>query len=114
MPLEAYDWNVMVLGRWNRAILTPQGIASRLFQLPPETEIGIEVPMDAIGPFRVSHEDLTVMVGGSHLMVEARENDLPSLERALRVARRAMESLPETPVVAAGFNIRAQGAGEDR
>jgi hypothetical protein len=53
MPLKPYDWNVVVLGHWNQAILTPQGIAERLFQLPSETEIGIEVPMDAIGPFRV-------------------------------------------------------------
>src|SRR5438128_129219 len=111
MPLETYDWNVVVLGHWNRAILTPQGIASRLFQLPPETEIGIEVPMDAIGPFRIANGDLTVMVGTSQLMVEARENNFSSLERAMRVARRAMENLPETPVVAAGFNIRAQGTG---
>ncbi len=44
MPLEPGEWNVVILGRWNRAIPTPQGIASRLFQLPPETEIGIEVP----------------------------------------------------------------------
>jgi hypothetical protein len=113
MPLEPCDWNVVVLGRWNRAILTPNGIASRLFQLPPETEIGIEVPMDAIGPYRVSHGDLTVMVGNSQLWIDARENNFPSLERAMRVARRAMESLPETPVIAAGYNIRSQGTGED-
>jgi hypothetical protein len=113
MPLEPYDWNVVVLGHWNRAILTPQGIAERLFQLPSETEIGIEVPMDAIGPFRVSHGHLTVMVTGAQLMVETEENTFPGLERAMRVARRGMESLPETPVAAAGFNVRAQGSGED-
>ena len=45
MPLEPYDWNVVLLGHWNRAILTPQGISERLFQLLSETEIGIEVPM---------------------------------------------------------------------
>src|SRR4051812_23085230 len=112
MPLEPYDWNVVVLGRWNRAILTPQGIGSRLFQLPPETDIGIEAPMDAIGPYQVSHDDVTVMVSGAQLIVEARENNFPGLERAIRVARRAMESLPETPVVAGGFNVRVHGAGE--
>src|SRR5262245_33422873 len=114
MPLEPFDWNVVVLGHWNRAILTPQGIASRLFQIPSETEIGIEVPMDAIGPFRVSHDNLTVMAGGGRLTVEARENNFPSLERAMRVARRGIVSLPETPLLAAGFNIRARGSGEGR
>jgi len=113
MPLEPYDWNVVVLGHWNPAILTPNGIAERLYQLPSGTEIGIEVPMDAIAPFRVSHEDLTVLVGGGRLMVEARENSFASLERAMRVAHRALVRLPETPVVAVGFNVRAQGSGED-
>lgn len=112
MPLEPCDWNVVILGHWNPAILTPNGIAERLFELPSETEVGIAVPMDAIGPFRVSHGDLAVMVGGGRLMVEATENNFPSLERAMRVARRAMGSLPETPVVAAGFNVRGQGSGE--
>src|SRR5437660_12912199 len=88
-------------------------MGSRLYQLPPETEIGIEVPMDAIGPFRVSHGHLTVMVTGAQLMVETEEDTFPGLERAMRVARRGMESLPETPVAAAGFNVRAQGSGED-
>jgi hypothetical protein len=114
MPLEPGDWNVVIVGRWNQAILTPQGIASRLLHLPPETEIGIEVPMDAIGPFRVSHGDLVIMVDSVQLIVEARENNFPSLQRALRIGHRAMQSLPETPVFAAGFNIRCQGSGEDK
>ena len=113
MPLEPDDWNVVIVGRWNQAILTPQGIASRLLQLPPETEIGLEVPMDAIGPYRVSHGDLVIMVSSVQLIVEARENNFPSLQRAMRIAHRAMQSLPETPVFAAGFNIRYQGSEED-
>jgi hypothetical protein len=113
MPLDPGDWNVVVLGRWNRAILTPQGIATRLLQLPPETEIGIAVPMDALGPYRVSHGDLVIMVSSAQLIVEATENNFPSLQRAMRIAQRAMHSLPETPVSAAGFNIRCQGSGED-
>jgi hypothetical protein len=113
MPLEPCDWNVVVVGRWNRAILTPQGIATRLILLPPETEIGIEVPMDAIGPYRVRHRDIVVMVSSAQLIVESTENNFPSLQRAMRIAYRAMESLPETPVFAAGFNIRCQGTGDD-
>ena len=113
MPLEPRDWNVVVVGRWNPAILTPQGIASRLFQVPLGTEVVIEVPMDAIGPFRVSIMDVTVMVSNVQLVVEAKENNFASLQRAMRIAHRAMESLPETPVFAAGYNIRCQGTGED-
>ncbi len=31
----------------------------------------------------------------------------------MRIAHRAMENLPETPVIAAGLNIRCQGSQED-
>src|SRR4051812_42213395 len=113
MPLEPGDWNVVVVGRWNRSILTPQGIASRLLQLPPGTEVGIEVPMDAIWPYRVSYGDLVIMVSEQQLIVEAAENSFPSLQRAMRVVYRAMQNLPETPVFAAGFNIRCKGSVED-
>ena len=89
MPLEPYDWNVVVLGHWNPAILTPQGISERLFQLPTETEIGIEVPMDAIGPFRVSLGDLAVMVTEAQLMVETRETScLPITSQTLTLPAR--------------------------
>jgi hypothetical protein len=114
MPLDPYDWNVVILGRWNRAILTPSGIATRLFHLPPNSEIAIEVPMDAIGPFRVSHRGLTVMVTNAQLVVEARDNSFQSLGLAMEVANRAMEDLPHTPVGAAGLNIRTQGTGTDQ
>jgi hypothetical protein len=113
MPLNPYEWNVVLVGHWNRAILTPQGIANRLFQLPPETEIGIEVPVDSIGPYRVSHSELVVMVNSVQLIVEATANDFTALQRAMRLAHRAMENLPETPVFAVGFNVRAQGSGDD-
>src|SRR5437867_4460257 len=102
MALIPADWNVIVIGRWNRAILTPQGIVTRLFQLPPETDVGIEVPMDAIGPYRVIHDGLVVMVSSSQLIVETQEHSFPSLQRAMHIASRAMTSLPETPMRAAG------------
>ena len=54
-----------------------------------------------------------IMVSNIQLIVEATENNFPSLQRAMRIAHRAMQSLPETPVFAAGFNIRCQGSGED-
>lgn len=113
MPLTPLDWNVIVIGRWNRAILTPAGIATRLFELPSGTEMDIEVPMDSIGPYRVGHDHLVVMVGNTQLRVEVTPNDFPSLQNAMRVAYRAMNSLPETPVTAAGFNIRCSGESSD-
>lgn len=106
MPLVPANWNVVVLGAWNRAILTPNGIATRLFELPDGSPVEIEIAVDTIGPVRVGHAGLVVMVSSAHLIVELQENNFPTLERGMALAARAVEKLPETPFFAAGFNVR--------
>lgn len=104
--LHPFDWNVVVVGRWNRAIYTPQGIVTRLFGQPPGIEFQMEVPADTIGPYRVHFDELMILVDWSRLVVEIPANDYDGLQRAMGVAVRAMQDLPETPLSASGFNIR--------
>jgi hypothetical protein len=106
MPLAPHSWNVVVLGSWNPGILTPHGVITKLFQLPPDTEVGMEVPLYAVAPPRISNGGLVVVAGSNSLAVEAQAGNYESLGSAARLAHRAMDILPETPVTAAGFNIR--------
>jgi hypothetical protein len=101
-------WTAVVLGGWNRSILTPAGISRLLFDLPPETELTIEVPMNAHAPPRVSHEGRAVIASDDRIVVEATENTFASLVAAMVVARRAVDGLPLTPLIAAGFNVHYQ------
>jgi hypothetical protein len=104
--MEAFDWNVVIVGHWNRAILTPQGIGLRLFRVEPGTPIAVEVAMDGLAPTRVKHENLTVTLSASKLIILADEPSYINLDRAREIAVRAIDGLPETPLTAAGFNIR--------
>jgi len=106
MSLEALDWNVVVAGYWNPAILTPAGIARRLFGLAEGTPILIEVPVDGLAPYRVRHNNLTVTAEMGRLVVSADAPRYDLLDRAREAAARAIEGLPETPLTAAGYNIR--------
>lgn len=106
MKLEALDWNVIVVGFWNRAILTPAGIGRRLFNLEKGTPVLVEVPMDGLASPRVKHERLTVIAEYGRLVIGADDPQYTELDRARAVAVQAIESLPETPLTAAGFNIR--------
>lgn len=106
MPLNPYSWNVIVAGRWNRAILTPQGIAARLFRLSADTPLEIEVPIDALGPYRVSHNGITVIATSRHLIVEPQQLTFAELSRAMETSRIAVHDLPETPLAAVGINVR--------
>lgn len=113
MPLVATDWNVIVIGRWNRALLTPNYIIKDLFQHPKGTQVQVEFPMDAVGPFRLRHDGLVVMVTGPQLIVELQSNDYDSLDYAKRIAVRAAEELAKTPLTVAGYNIRFHSEQED-
>ena len=105
MPMVPVEWSVVIVGRWNRGILTPTGIITRLFEEPLGTPFSVEVPADAIGPPRVHHAGLMVTADWGRLVVELEENNFAQLGKAAAIAVIAIESLPVTPISAAGFNI---------
>jgi hypothetical protein len=109
MALIASGWTVVVVGRWNPAILTPAGIAQRLFKLPEgeNRPLRIEVPLDGVSPYRVRHADdnVVVMVNEQRLIIEAATRTYATLAKAMEVGVNALNALPETPFSASGFNI---------
>jgi hypothetical protein len=105
MP-EPFNWNVVVIGAWNLAILSPDGIRRRLFALPDPANIELEMAVDRPGIFRVGHEGLLVAPTPVGLEVSTRVPNAESLARACTLCQRALRTLPETPVSAAGVNIR--------
>ena len=110
---QAFDWNAVVLGAWNRAILTPSGIATKLFQLSEGTPVEVLVPIEGLGYPKVSHGGLTATANSTRLIIEVDRCDFTSLRRAMDTARTALDALPETPVSAAGYNIRYKGPSLD-
>jgi hypothetical protein len=106
MPAEPYSWNVVVVGAWNTAILSPDGVRRRLFNLPEGTPIELEIAVDRPGNFRIGHDGLVVIPTSSRLEVATRVPTPESLERACRLCQRALQGLPETPVSAVGVNVR--------
>ena len=110
MPAEPFSWNVVIVGSWNPAILSPDGISRRLFQLPQGTPVELEMAVDRPGQFRVGYQGILVVPSSISLEIAARVPDRNSLLRACDLGKRALETLPETPVSAAGMNIRYQFA----
>lgn len=106
MPLIAKDWTVVVIGFWNRAILTPSWVATKLIGLPEGTPINVLVPMDVIGPVQISHDDIVVIPSSGNLVIQATKCNYPTLRSAMTVATNTLTELPRTPVSAAGYNVR--------
>jgi len=113
MSFEPVDWNVVILGRWNAAILTPRRIAEKIYKLPmPESgeiQLPVFVPLDGLSPYQIKHTEkniVTLLLDGNRLIIEAHSRTYESLADAMIFGRNALEWLPETPFSAAGFNIK--------
>jgi hypothetical protein len=106
MPLIAQDWSVVILGRWNRAILTPSGIARRIFQLEEEIPVEVFVAIDALAPPQVRHERMIVVAASDRLIIYPEDQTFPRLAQAMELGRRGLDSLPETPLAAVGINVK--------
>lgn len=106
MQLEPFDWSVVVIGRWNRAILTPAGIGQRLFKVEEGTPLEVLIAIDALGPPLVKHDGLTVVVGSDRLIVQPDVLNRDGVAKSCEIARNAISSLPETPLSAVGVNLK--------
>lgn len=104
--MTPFDWNIIVIGAWNTAILTPAGIQKRIFEIPNSTPIAVEVPLHARGHIRVRHNGMIVVPAEQSLTIQPEKSGYQELEQASEYAKRAIKSLPETPYVAAGVNFR--------
>jgi len=106
MPLESFNWNVVVVGRWNRAILTPLGIAKHVFCIEGETPpMEVLVPLDGVSPYLVKHSDISVAVDHERLIAKLEKTDYKTLAVAMKAGQSVLRNLPVTPVTAAGFNV---------
>lgn len=106
MQARDYSWDVVVVGAWNTAILTPQGIGRRIFNLAEGQAVQVDVPMNAnVGPF-VRHGGQIVRVTDERLSISPERVSFQSIAESMQLAKRPMQSLRETPFRAAGINYR--------
>jgi hypothetical protein len=106
MGLSPTGWSVVIVGRWNRAILTPAGIAKRVFKLAAN-EVMVLVQLDGISPHLVRHPEhgIIAMTDEGRLQLHVDDATYETLAHAMQCGVNALSSLPETPVSAAGFNV---------
>jgi len=106
MTLQPNDWNIVVAGYWNKAILTPSGIARKLFALEKDVPVDVQVALDGISPPRVRNQGQIVVVNDGHLIVHPETCNAAGLTGSFEIVKRAKAALPETPIMAFGLNMR--------
>ena len=106
MELIPYNWNVVLLGFWNKAILTPNFISNKIFRNEIGTPINVEVPIDLMGPIRTKYDKFIVFVDSTQVIVEITDCLPATLIKAFEYSKNVLDELPVTPLIAAGFNLR--------
>ena len=113
MNLHPNDWNVVIIGYWNLAILSPAGIANRLFHVAEDTPIEVLVALDGVAPIQAKYEGITVIPDDKRLVVGPVVATAQNMERAKKISAEALKALPQTPVHAVGVNFRYVGSTID-
>jgi len=112
MSFETVGWSVVLIGKWNKAILSPKGIAQHVFRLPSGTKIPINVPLDGVSAYLVRNpeETLSVHVESERLQIDVLKCTYDVLEQALKAGVNVLDALPVTPISAIGFNVNFKSA----
>ena len=107
MSSEPARWSVVLIGKWNKAILSPKGIAKYVFGLPEGTKMQVQVPVDGVSPYLVSNpeETLSVHVDDERLQIDLLKCTYDVLGRAMKSGVDVLETLPITPITAVGFKV---------
>lgn len=108
MKISPCNWSVAIVGQWNTAIFTPNIVAEKIFNLPTGSPIAVEVALDAVSPYRIKHSQhsLVFMARRDRLEIEVADNQIQTLQKSMEIAKNCLDWLRNTPVEAAGFNLR--------
>ncbi|MFH1377556.1 MAG: hypothetical protein ABIH86_02250 [Planctomycetota bacterium] len=106
MVFEPNEMNVVVMGSWNTAILTPKGVVEKLFKKEEEFSAEVQVPLEREAPIRIKYNDIIVIPSNTSLLLLPVAPKIEKLEEAAQACLNAMNALPHTPFHAVGINIR--------
>ena len=95
-------WTIVILGRWNVGIFTPEWLTKNVFESP---QVTLELGMDPLLPRRITEGGTTLIPTDSSLILAPSELSDASLTRMERIACKILGALKHTPVSAVGMNF---------
>ncbi len=100
---EVQELNVLIIaGRWNAAIFTPEWISKYLL---PNQDLDVQVPENLLGSMRVSTKDIRISVANNRLFLTRRNTASETLHIVGEIAVKVSQYLPHTPIQAFGINF---------
>jgi hypothetical protein len=113
MKIVDGSWSLVIVGKWNRYILTPTWVAKNLFE---HEEIGVEYPINNLDlPVRFRSPDNIVFVPAVHRITFLAQDPYGDdmLRKICIMAHKLVDILAHTPITAMGINCIFEEKAED-
>jgi hypothetical protein len=95
-------WNIVILGKWNTNIFTPDWLARNAFETP---EMKIEYPIEPGIPPRITSLTTRITPAPNQVIITPTELDEASMKRMESIACKLLDVLPHTPISNTGMNF---------
>lgn len=92
----------VILGSWNKYILTQDWVKNYL--LPDEESIQIQIPVNMDASLKFVTKDLTVSIVKDRFELSVIKKSEPVIRKATAIVRAVVRLLPHTPVLSFGVN----------
>ena len=102
--------NIVLVGAWNPAIITPGWLGEHIFKV---ADLRFDVMVSSLGGQRVMRfptEGVEVALEGGRLQLSPMSLIPANMDRAEQVARAVLETLLHTPITACGINYGFQAS----
>ncbi len=102
MNLRKDSVSLIIVGKWNRYILTPEWIAKHFFNA---TELAVEFSLNLDSPPRFTRDDIRIVPEDNRIKFEALRYNDDVLLQIEQMSVKLAKLLPVTPVKAFGINF---------
>lgn len=103
MKRKPEGWNIVLAGIWNRAIFSPEWIATRVFK--NETELETLISLMPHMPIIYRNEKVAIEIMTARVALRPRQLNDDCISTTETMGHAILSSLPETPLTGVGVNF---------
>lgn len=107
--LKDSGFNILILGRWNPSIFSPQWVRANVAGAGDEVMLALPIGNPA-APLRISFAGVQLFTAPDFLEIKPSALDDASIDACARVADNILALLSHTPITAIGVNVRFEDA----
>ncbi len=98
-------WTIVIVGKWNVNIFSPDWVSMHLFDKKEGDQIKLELQVGSDFSMRLLDEDILIYPLQDKLIIGVANNNEETLDRATNISKKVLSILSHTPIRAIGINF---------